>query len=161
VTEKTMADHFLPDYHHWGNISGRVEEGLKALGVPIRRVPRATQWTGDPPFLVFGCTWHHRNSQGVLTQAKFDADLNGAIADFCQGLAEQGEFLAYPITHKPPSVEGIAYHDWCGAAYPFDLRVIITLDHNIPAGDDMVETGLTFNILTLIQNVEGKTNVLA
>lgn len=154
-----MTKHFLPDYGDWGDISTRIEQGLKALEVPYRRVQKVEQWTGEPPFNVFYCKWHHRNSQGPLTAEKFQEDLTGAIADFVHGLKREGEFRAYPITHKPPVVQGIAYHDWCGGAYPFDIRAIITLDESIPVDEDTVETGLTFNITTLLENLEG-TNVI-
>lgn len=151
MTDKSMADHFLADYHHWGEITSRIES---ALTIPIRRVKRIQQWTGDPPFLVFGCTWHHRNSQGVLTQEKFNADLAGSIQDFATEMNHYKEFLAYPITHKPPIVQGIAYHDWTGAVYPFDIRAVITLDEAIPDPHEegVIETGLTFSILTLISS---------
>lgn len=154
-----MTQHFLADYHNFGEPTAVIE---KHLTIPIRRVPHVAQWTGDPPFLVFGCTWHHRNSQGPLTQEKFDADLAGAIADFARVMNSHEEFLAYPITHIPPSTVGIAYHDWCGAAYPFDIRAMIVLDEAIPCDDEKtgggpesegyptIETGLTFNLLTLI-----------
>lgn len=145
-----MSEHFLADYHHWGEPTAEIE---KLLTLPIRRVQHVAQWTGDPPFLVFGCTWHHRNSQGPLTQEKFEEDLKGAVKDFAAELNHYDEFLAYPITHKPPVVQGIAYHDWTGAAYPFDVRAVITLDEAIPVTSgklDEVETGLTFNLLTLI-----------
>ena len=144
-----MTEHFLADYHHWGEPTAEIE---KHLTIPVRRVPRIPAWVGDPPFIVFGCTWHHRNSQGPLTQEKFNADLAGAIVDFANELNHYEEFLAYPITHVPPTVQGIAYHDWCGAVYPFDIRAMITLDESIPVPDeeDTIETGLTFNLLTLL-----------
>jgi hypothetical protein len=144
-----MTEHFLADYHDWKEPTAALEELIE---VPIRRVAKADQWVGDPPFLVFGCTWHHRNSQGPLTKEKFEADLAGALADFAREVNAHEEFIAYPITHVPPTVLGIAYHDWTGAAYPFDLRAVMTLDEAIPVpGEvDTIEAGLTFNLLTLI-----------
>lgn len=153
----SMTEHFLADYHHWKEPTLALEELIK---VPIRRVPKVNQWVGDPPFHVFGCTWHHRNSQGPLTREKFEADLEGAIKDLAAELNHYEEFLAYPITHTPPVVLGIAYHDWCGAVYPFDLRATIILDEAIPVGEgDEVEAGLTFNLLTLISRDMKPKNV--
>lgn len=142
-----MSKHFLPDYDDWGDPTIEIEKHLK---VPVQRVKHVPQWTGDPPFHILGCTWHHRNSQGPLTEEKFRRDMAGAYADLAAELNHYERFLAYPITYRPPVVVGVAYHDWTGAAYPFDIRTITTLDHNIPAEGDTVETGLTFNIITLI-----------
>jgi hypothetical protein len=146
-----MTEHFLADYHHWGDPTIEIE---KHLTIPVRRVKRILEWDpeGPPPFIVFGCTWHHRNSQGPLTQEKFEADLSGAIVDFANEVNHYEEFLAYPITHKPPVVQGIAYHDWIGPVYPFDIRATIILDEAIPVQgeEDTIETGLTFNLLTLL-----------
>jgi len=144
--QKTMADHFLPDYPDWGEPTAEIE---KLLEIPVRRVQREFLYR-DPPFFVFGCTWHHGNSKGVLTEERFQQDLRGAIADFAREMNHYEEFLAYPITHKPPVVQGVAYHDWTGAIYPFDIRAVITLDESIPVDGETVEAGLTFNLLTLI-----------
>lgn len=148
-----MTEHFLPDYHHWGDITGRIETGLRTFEVPFKRVPKIHRWGDEkPPYNVFGCTWHHCNHQGALTKEKFDKDLEGAIGDFVNGLRAEGKFLAYPITHHPPTTFGMAYHDWVGAAYPFDIRVVIALDENIPVGEDEVDAGLKFHITTLLKS---------
>ena len=140
--------HFLPDYHHWGDISGRIERAIK---VPIRRVPHVPQWTGDPPFLVYSCSWSHLDVQGPLTEEWFNHQLDGAILDFAGDINKHEEFVAYPITHKPPTTEGRAYHDWIGAAYPFDLRVVIDYDTNIAVPNtEELFSGLKFHISTLI-----------
>lgn len=146
------SQHFLPAYHHWGDVSSRVEAAIK---VPIRRVPHVPQWTGDPPFLVYSCGWMHLNRQGALTEEKFQADLAGAIIDFTNDINSHAEFIAYPITHVPPETEGKAFHDWIGAAYPFDLRAIIMYDENIQIGqpgasDYDMDAGLKFFLNTLI-----------
>jgi len=149
-----MTDHFLPDYHHWGEITSRIEDKMT---VPIRRVKKVAQWTGDPPFLTFGCTWSHPNCDGVFTEEMFQDNLVSAVESFANTANEYAEFLAYPITYKPPTVEGIAYHDWCGAIYPFDIRATIMFDENVSTGEiddetgvEFKDVGLSFAILTLI-----------
>ena len=143
-----MTEHFLPDYHHWGDVSTRVEE---AITVPIRRVPHVAQWTGDPPFDVLACSWQHTNEQGILTQRRFERELTGAIEDFTNTINRLGEFKAYPLTYSPPTVQGVAYHDWKGGVYPFDLRAVVTLDEQIEVGEDEVDSGLKFHLVTLIE----------
>ena len=138
--------HFLPDYHHWVDISLRVEGAIK---VPIRRVQRIAQWTGDPPFRIVTCTWAHFDEQGPLTQEKFNEDLAAAVVSLTDAINAYDEFLAYPITYQPPTTEGRAYHDWTGAAYPFDLRAIIDYDPQIPHNEDIL-SGLKFHLSTLI-----------
>lgn len=149
------TDHFLPDYHHWGDVSTRLEE---ALTVPIRRVPHVRQWVGDKPFHVFGCSWHHLDDHGALTQEKFNRDLDGAILDLARGLNRFEEFLAYPITHQPPTTHGRAHHDWIGGAYPFDLRAIIDYDTHIqrPGAGTELCSGLRFHLMTLISSESRK-----
>lgn len=141
------TDHFLPDYHHWGDISSRLEHAIK---VPIRRVQRVP-WVETAPYLVYVCSWWHLNAQGALTQEKFNADLSLAIEDFSNDMNTYEEFLAYPITYDPPATDGRAYHDWIGAAYPFDVRVIIDYDTSIQIdGLEELQAGLKFHITTLI-----------
>jgi len=154
-----MTDHFLPDYHDCGEPTLALE---KLIQVPIRRVPRVLKWdtNGPPPYNVFTCTWFHLNSQGALTKEKWEKDLAGAFADFAAEVNADKEFQAYPLTYKPPVTSGVAYHDWCGASYPFDVRIVIALDENIDTGFNdedgvaMVETGLKFHLITLLGNPE-------
>jgi len=147
-----MTEHFLPDYHHWGDMTTRIEE---LITVPIKRVPKALNWVkAEPPFVVMTCSWFHLNIHGPLTQEKFDKDLEGAILDFTNEINAIGEFAAYPITHKPPTVQGIAYHDWIGGIYPFDIRVVIALDEQIQVNEEVIEAGLKFHISTLLSKGE-------
>ena len=147
-----MTEHFLPDYDDWGDVSSELE---RQVTVPIKRVPRVRHTDPDnPPFHVFACSWFHLNIWGPLTREKFQRDLSGAVTRYAAAIDKEGVFRAYPITHIPPTVEGVAYHDWIGGAYPFDLRAVVTLDHCIDVGEvdgePVVETGLKFHLVTLL-----------
>jgi len=152
------TDHYIPKYESFEDVHLRVEE---AITVPIRRVPKAFAFSeNDPPFHVFACSWYHLHNWGPLTETKFKADLADGVKQFARGLNAEGEFRAYPMTHKPPTTQGVAYWDWCGGAYPFDLRAVVSFDSTIMVDengqeveryseDALVEAGFRFNLVTL------------
>lgn len=145
---------FLPDKDDWN-------EPVWALGdlltVPVFRRPRI--YRDDPatdcPYNILACSWNHL-LETPLTKAMFAEHLRGALKDFAKYLNTKPVFNAYPITHTPPQVEGYAYFDWTGAAYPFDLRAVIMFEPSIPSDDlnDVGEPlcygpGLKFHLTTL------------
>lgn len=160
MTDKEFqpTDHFIPDHAAWGEPTTFLED---LVTVPIRRVKHVPSWTGDPPFLVYSCGWHHFNSQGALTEEKFKKDVEGALRDLARDINTHEVFLAYPITHVPPVTENKAFYDWIGAAYPFDLRAVVMYEEIIPImegniskvdddGDPIYDSGFKFFLNTLI-----------
>lgn len=148
------AEHFLPDLDDCGDLNARM---AKLIEVPIRRVEsKLIKSNDDLPYEVLACTWYHYDDHGPLTEAKFNEDLDGAMAHLATFIDERGEFRAYPFTIFPPTSYGRAYHDWVGDDYPFDLRLIIEygqINPNEEAPEELdpmnIVYGLKFHLSTL------------
>jgi len=143
------AKHFLPDYD---DIPDLTIELQKRLTVPIKRVPAVSAVT-HTPFHVIGTTWQWVNEQGVLTREEWLKQLDGGLDNLARMINEYEEFEAYPITHRPGTSYGVAYHDWGGPTAPFDIRLVITYGQLTVdvEGEELVRYGLKFHITTLVK----------
>lgn len=146
-----LTDHFLPDYHDCPDINREIENRLT---VPVKRVaarPIMTNEQSELPYEVLTTTWRHYDAQGPLTREKFEADLEGAVDALAAAINERGRFLAYPINTRPATSLGVAYHDWVGVDYPFDIRFIIELRQDLQLdGHEGVLLGFQFHLSTLL-----------
>lgn len=129
VTPEGLAEAakmFLPDRDTWGEPPIQIAECLR---VPIRRVPVKPGLAEDglPFFEVLSSSWEV--PVGPFTQKEFEDLLRGAILDLVEFIHTNYEvFRPYPITFTPEIKYGVAFHDWKGLEYPFDVRAIMSLE---------------------------------
>lgn len=120
------AKMFLPDREDWAEPPIRI---AALLGIPIKKAPvrHGLANDGRPFFSVLSCSWEV--PVGPFTKEEFNDLLEGAIADLVGYIQDEYDvFRPYPITHFPEVKYGVAYHDWRGLEYPFDVRAIMSLE---------------------------------
>lgn len=120
------AKMFLPDREHWGEPPIQIAQWLR---IPIRRAPvkPGLAEDGKPFFEVLSCSWEV--PVGPFTKEEFDELLHGATSDLVSYIHGTFEvFRPYPITHVPEVKYGVAFHDWRGLEYPFDVRAVMALE---------------------------------
>jgi hypothetical protein len=154
----TPDKHFLPDYHDCPDLGEAIASGIK---VPIHQLP-AKKIFKERPHDVLATTWYWLDDWGPYTKERWDQDVQGAVENFV-GMCNEGDrFVCFPISYNPPTSYGKAYHDWTGASYPVDVRLVITYDSSIlvpgknAAGEDVqfAKSGLKFHLTTLIPTPE-------
>lgn len=117
---------FLPEREHWGEPPIKIAEFLR---VPIRRAPVKPGLAEDglPFFEVLSSSWEV--TIGPFTQSQFEDLLHGAVEDLVKFIHTTYEvFRPYPITYVPEQRYGVAFHDWRGLEYPFDVRAVMALN---------------------------------
>lgn len=118
---------FLPDRDDWDEPPVQI---ANLLSMPIRKSPLivGNAADGKPYFEVVSCSWDVPLSVDPFTKDDFVRLKDGAIADLV-GYIETNfaVFRPYPITYVPEVKYGVAFHDWRGLQYPFDVRAVTHL----------------------------------
>jgi len=158
----TPDKHFLPDYHDCPDINELIVQAVK---VPIQKLPIATTFK-KRPHDVLATSWYWLDDWGPYTREQWEKDVPGAVENFAEQVNQMKRFTVFPISQNPPTSYGTAYHDWTGASYPFDLRLVIVYDNGIlvdgitDEGEKVMlaKTGLKFHLSTLIANEFAEKN---
>ncbi len=147
--EVITAKHFVPDkkaFDKNGDLRQRIAAKLKKrLAATIEERPERHG--------MITCDWMHFDIHGILTEDDFQAQLNGAIERFADQIDQHG--LTEPVTpcrfHTfPPTQYGMAYLDWVGKDFPFDIRVIIRFGNFVDPASKLTTPGFRYFLNTVI-----------
>jgi hypothetical protein len=168
MTSPTL--HFLPDHHDLPNLADELVGRLENAGVSIRRrtpfVPNPLEvddegnYTGNLPYEVVASSWHWLDDFGPLTRQKFLGTLEGALCEMTDRFARSGGLTPWPMTNKPATTFGRAYHDYRNIQpnAPVDVRIIIeykSIEVDQKMYSQLTEPdlrhGLQFHLVTLVE----------
>jgi hypothetical protein len=152
------ALHFLPDKPDWdarGDLRGRIAELLGGVEIeePLNVHYHLEPEPGErrPNFGQLYVDWHwFNNIHGILNADVFHENLDGALSAFVDQIKQHQEtFKPVRFQVNPGTKYGLAYHDWFGEPFKFDIRVLIQFGTYSPEGHDPTP-GLHFFITTLV-----------